>query len=218
MAERTAIIFDFGNVVAHFDYARSCEVLGEPHGLSGTHLLEKAKGAGLTPLVRRYERGELSDEEFSRETCRLLGVEVPHSEFETAWADIFWPNEPVARLVAALKGAGHPLVLGSNTNAIHADQFRRQFAGTLAHFDRLVLSFEIGHCKPSADFYLACARAADREPGDCLFIDDLEENIQGAREIGMPGIHYDPSQHGALLDELERRGIAVPRESPCPER
>lgn len=213
MKERTALIFDFGNVVAHFDYARTCEVLGQRMGMPGDRLLEKAREAGLNPLVRRYERGEMSGEAFSEAVCRLIGLEISHDEFAAAWADIFWLNEPVARLVAGLKAQGYPLVLGSNTNAIHAGQFRRQFAETLAHFDRLVLSFEIGQSKPSAAFFLACARAADREPGDCLFIDDLEENVQGACEVGMRGIRYDPGEHGSLLAELGRLGIALPMEA-----
>ena len=82
-------------------------------------------------------------------------------------------------MIAGLKSAGYTLVLGSNTNDLHAAQFRRQFAETLAHFDRLVLSFEIGHIKPSAAFYLACAEAAGAEPADCVFIDDLVETWKG---------------------------------------
>src|SRR5690348_608181 len=144
MPRRPALIFDFGNVVAHFDYARACAALGEGRGLTGPELLDRARGRGLEPLVRAFEGGRLTAEAFSSEVQRLLGLEIPHEEFAAAWVDIFWPNEPVARLIADLKVRGYTLVLGSNTNDLHAAQFRRQFAPTLAHFDALVLSFELG--------------------------------------------------------------------------
>jgi FMN phosphatase YigB (HAD superfamily) len=210
-ARRPAWIFDFGNVVAHFDYARSCERLGRPLGLSGPELLRRAREAGLDPLLRRFESGQVPAETFSREVCRIVGLEaVSHGDFAAAWADIFTLNEPVARLVAHLDAQGDTLILGSNTNDIHAGHFRRQFAATLAHFDRLVLSYEVGHVKPSAEFFLACVEAAGRPPCECVFIDDLPENVEGARAAGLRGIVYDHRRHDDLLDALGRLGAATP--------
>jgi glucose-1-phosphatase len=205
MRRRPALIFDFGNVVAHFDYARACAALGEPRGLTGPELLDRARGRGLDPLVRAFESGRLTAEAFSSEARRLLGLETPHEEFAAAWADIFWLNEPVARLIADLKSRGYTLVLGSNTNDLHAAQFRCQFAATLAHFDALVLSFELGQLKPSASFYQACATAAGAAPGDCVFIDDLPENIDGARAAGLKGLLFRDVP--MLVEELQRLGV-----------
>jgi epoxide hydrolase-like predicted phosphatase len=206
-----ALIFDFGNVVAHFDYAKACAVLGAPVGLSGAALLERVRPLGFSPLVRRYESGQISAEAFSAGLCTLAGLEVPHAEFAAAWSDIFWPNEPVARLVAALKARGYRLVLGSNTNDLHAAQFRRQFAATLAHFDRLVLSYEIGHAKPAAAFYHACAEAAGVPPSACVFIDDLPENVAGARAAGLAGLLYRDVP--TLVADLRALGVEVPDEA-----
>src|SRR4051794_12037379 len=87
-----ALIFDFGNVVAHFDYARACETLGRPLGLSGVAFLERARELGFSPLVRDYESGKISAEAFSRGVGALVGLEIAHDAFAAAWADIFWPN------------------------------------------------------------------------------------------------------------------------------
>jgi putative hydrolase of the HAD superfamily len=203
-----ALIFDFGNVVAHFDYTRAAERVGRPLGISGEELLARVRAKGFTDLVRRYESGNMAAEAFSRAVCELVGADLTHDEFAAAWSDIFWLNEPVARLVGELKAKGYTLVLGSNTNDLHAARFRRQFAEVLAHFDRLVLSFEVGHIKPSAPFYLACAEAAGAEPGDCVFIDDLPENVEGARAAGLTGLLYsDPT---ALRADLQGLGLDVP--------
>ena len=203
-----ALIFDFGNVLAFFDYSKACRTFGSRLGLSGEAFLERLTSLGFSTLVQRYESGQATAEEFSRGVCALAGLDVSHDEFVTAWSDIFWLNEPVARLVAFLKGRGYTLVLGSNTNDLHATHYRRQFADELAHFDRLVLSYEIGHIKPSPVFYLECTRAAGLPPGQCVFIDDLAENVQGAKEAGLQALHYRDAD--SLLPELAALGVEVP--------
>jgi glucose-1-phosphatase len=203
-----ALIFDFGNVVAHFDYTRAAEALGRRAGFSGPELLARLRSLGLTPLVQGFERGEMTPEAFAASACALAGLDLPHDEFTAAWCDIFWLNEPVARLVATLKARGYTLVLGSNTNALHAGFFRRRFAEHLAPFDRLVLSHEVGHLKPAAPFYHACAEAAGAPPEACVFIDDLPENVAGARAAGLVGLHY--RDHPTLLAELRALGVEVP--------
>jgi putative hydrolase of the HAD superfamily len=206
--ERPALIFDFGNVIAHFDYTRACTRLGSRFGLSGEELLARVRARGLDTALKRYETGRITGHDFSTTIRSLAGLEgVTHDEFAEAWVDIFWLNEPVAALVGSLRRRGYTLVLGSNTNELHASKFRHQFAATLAHFDRLVLSYEVGHLKPSAEFFVACARAAERPESSCVFIDDLAENVAGAEAVGMRGIVYrDPK---SLKAELERVGIAA---------
>ncbi len=206
-ARRPALIFDFGNVVAFFDYTRACESFGRRLGLSGAEFLNRLREGGLTPVLQEYERGTLSAEAFSNAVSRLAGLDIPHLEFAAAWSDIFWLNEPIADLVGRLKASGYTLVLGSNTNALHAARFRRQFATTLSQFDSLVLSYEVGEIKPSAAFYHACAAAASLEPADCIFIDDIPENVAGATAAGLTGLLFRDVP--TLIHDLHRLGIDV---------
>jgi glucose-1-phosphatase len=204
---RPALIFDFGNVVAFFDFTRACDRWGPGVGLSGQALLERVRGAGFTPLLQDYERGAMVSHDFARAFCELAGLSVAFEDFAPAWSDIFRLNEPVAGLVGRLKGEGYTLVLGSNTNELHATRFRDQFAETLRHFDALVLSYEVRHIKPSAGFYLACATAAGAEPAECVFIDDMPENVEGARSAGLSGVLYRDTPD--LIRELHGLGVEV---------
>ena len=207
-SRRPALIFDFGNVLAFFDYDRFGARLGQQLGLSGSEVMRLAREAGFTPLLRRYESGLLTAEKFGREVCGLVGLELTHDKFVRAFADIFQPNEPVIALAAVLKEAGYPLVLGSNTNDIHASHFRERFAEALAPFDALVLSHEVGHVKPSPEFYLACARAADAPPDECVFIDDMQENVEGALGAGLLGLRF--LEVPSLVADLRAMGVQVP--------
>lgn len=202
---RPVLIFDFGNVVAFFDYNLIGEILGRSLGLSGEQFMERARSAGFNSLLRRYESGKMPAEEFGRAVCGLVGLDLTHDEFASAFSDIFRLNEPVADLVGELKGLGYTLVLGSNTNDLHTAQFRRQFAQALAPFDKMVLSHEVGHVKPSGEFYLACASAVGAAPGDCIFIDDLIENVEGARAAGLDGFVY--RDVSTLRNDLRQAGV-----------
>lgn len=203
------LIFDFGNVVAHFDYTRACAPLAARLGLDAGELLERIRASGLDPLVVEHECGRISGEQFGRSLAALAGLEgLTHAEFVAAWRPIFWLNEPVVHLAAGLKRLGYTLLLGSNTNALHAEFWREKFAGALAPFDAMVLSYEVGHMKPDPAFYAACARAAGVPAASCAFIDDLPENVAGARAVGMAGLLYRDA--ATLAAELARLGVELP--------
>ena len=204
---RPALIFDFGNVIAFFDYSRGIEALARRTGLTIPQFLAHLAGSGLAEVVMQYETGAISTAEFSKSARARIGVDLDHHEFASLWADIFWLNEPVAALVRGLSARGYPLVVGSNTNELHAVQFRRQFAEVLSCFHGLALSFEVGHCKPSAEFYHACARMARAEPRDCIFIDDTPANVAGAESAGLRGLHYRDTP--TLVSDLRRLGVEV---------
>ncbi len=204
---RTAIIFDFGNVIAFFDFRKATAKLGARLGLSGQELYDKLGPLGFPEILKEYERGQITSAEFTDQVSALIRIGITHDEFAAAWADIFTRNESIIPLVEHLKAQGYRLALGSNTNDLHAAHFREQFASTLGHFDALVLSHEIKHLKPNAEFYLACAKAAGADPADCVFIDDLPENIQGARAAGLVGVLYESTEK--LIDDLNEMGIST---------
>ena len=206
--KRPALIFDFGNVLAFFDFEKATTKLGSRLGLSGQELYDRLGPLGFKQRLQEYESGRISAITFGEQVSGLIQLVISHEEFAAAWSDIFTANESIIPVVESLKSQGYRLILGSNTNDLHATHFRKQFAATLAHFDRLILSYEVGHLKPSRDFYHACAVAADSLPEDCVFIDDMPENIGGARAAGLVGLCYQNTRQ--LIDELDQLGVRVP--------
>jgi len=202
-----ALIFDFGNVVAFFDYLKVCNRLGARVGLPEEEVRRRVLELGFTRWLARFEAGEMTSSDFAERITAPFELSLSHQEFVRDWEDIFWLNEPVSRLIVSLKAAGYTLILGSNTNPLHAAFFRRKFAETLDLFDAFVFSFEVGHLKPDARFYEACARAAGVPAGSCLFIDDLEENVAGARKAGLQGLQYVETT--GLIAALSELGVEV---------
>jgi putative hydrolase of the HAD superfamily len=196
------IVFDFGNVIGFFDHELVYEKLAPLAGVSGETVRSVLFDARLEV---EYESGRMSTAELLqhvRETCR---IDCTDAELITAYADMFWPNQPVCDLLPLLTPR-YRLLLLSNTNDMHANQFRRQFAETLQHFDALVLSHEVGWRKPASDIYVHCQRLAQCEPAECVFIDDLPRNIEGARACGWHGITY--RDFDDLCRRLSELGVA----------
>jgi HAD superfamily hydrolase (TIGR01509 family) len=106
-----------------------------------------------------------------------------------------------------LKSRGYTLLLGSNTNVLHATQYRRQFARTIDLFDHLILSYEVGCLKPDARFYRAAVAAAGVPAASCVFFDDLLENVEGARKAGLNGLQYVDTP--SLIAGLQQLGVEI---------
>ncbi len=197
------LLFDFGNVIGYFDhrlairqFVRHCD------------LDEGACFAAVydTELEDAFEAGRVRGEEFVRRSCEAIRFRGTPDQFRAAFLDIFRPNPDVCRLIPRL-AERYRLVLASNTNELHSAHFREQFADVLRHFAALGLSHEAGARKPHRRFFEHCQRLADCPPEECLFIDDLPANVEGARAFGWHAVQY--TTYPDLLQQLRKHGIAV---------
>jgi putative hydrolase of the HAD superfamily len=199
------IVFDFGNVLGHFSHTRAAEQLAAfaPPGVTAEQIRAVLADADLED---RLESGQLPASHFLGLLRNELGLAGSDEELALAYADMFSPNEPVCALVPRLHGL-YRLVLLSNTTELHYRQFRRQFAAVLDCFDALVVSHEVGVRKPHAQIYQHVCALACSHPGECLFIDDLPANVEGARQAGWRGIVYRASDDLDLL--LRQAGVRL---------
>ena len=197
------IIFDLGNVVVFFDHRRAFEKLCRFTPLTPEEMYAAVYGSNLCDAI---ERGTLTTPAFLAQVKQRLQIRCELEYLAHALGDIFWPNPEVCELIPKLKSR-YRIVAGSNTSAVHARRFFKQFANVLSHFDALGLSYELGTRKPEPEFYHACLRLAKGKPNECVFIDDLPENIEGARAVGLHGIVYRPNE--GLADKLRALGVEV---------
>ncbi len=202
------LMFDFGNVVGFFDYSEMFRRFGLRLGMPGERLEAILYERGVAALGREFERGKLVAEEFAKALMDLVGLEMSFEEFEAEFPDIFTLNEPVANLIAGLKRQGYTLLLGSNTNVLHARFYRRKFQEALAPFDHLVFSYEVGQLKPEEGFFRECLDQVGVPASSCIFIDDALANVAGARAAGLQAVHYRDTP--SLIVELRRLGVEVP--------
>ena len=196
-----ACIFDLGNVLVGFDIARGYRALAphcrcSPAGMPGL-ILESG-------LVRPFERGEMSGEEFFRQLGAVLGLEVSYEKFCELWGSIFLPDPLVTDdLLAALR-RGYRMVLLSNTNEIHFRMIQRNYTA-VAHFDAHILSCRVGAMKQAGEMYRQAVRQAGCEPSECFYTNDVEEFVEGGRRCGLDAVQFRGAAQ--LEAELRRRGM-----------
>ena len=97
-------------------------------------------------------------------------------------------NKPLVSIIAELKSE-YKIGMVSNVGRGWLDDFFAQH--NLRHlFDVVVLSGEEGITKPSPDIFTLAAERLGVEPAECIMIDDIQENCNGADAAGMRSIHY----------------------------
>jgi len=175
------MVFDFGNVLYHFDYPRMARQLA---GDDASHVLDQFIGS---PLQIAYETGRAQLEDVLAGFAEL-GFPVTRQRFLEAFLDVFDPVEGMAELVRTL--ARHrPLGLLSNTCPEHARLFI-ETVPELHHIPTRVYSFEVGHLKPHPAIYAAAVTAMGIPAEELVFTDDLPELATAAAAVGMTGIPF----------------------------
>ena len=155
-------------------------------------------------LLRGLETGELDEAAFEPPFAELLGLVESEGLIERLFGGL-GPDEAMIGAVRAARAGGIKTGLISNSWGLGIYD-----RAPVDLFDETVISGDVGLHKPQPEIYtLACQRLGV-EPGDCVFVDDLRENIAGAEAVGMTGIlHRDSAETVARLEELLGQSLSV---------
>ena len=153
--------------------------------------------------VHALERGECTVAEFELLLAERLatthGGHVRADGLLTRMLSASRPDPAMYKLIRDLRGAGIRTALLSNSWG-EGGYPRQDFPGL---FDAVVISGEVGMRKPEPRIFLHTAELLNIDPAECVFIDDLERNVQAAIGCGMTGVHHtDPAGTVARLTEL----------------
>ncbi len=77
----------------------------------------------------------------------------------------------------------------------------------LEHFDRYILSYEVGAMKPAPRIYQEAISHAGCPAEECFFTDDIPEYVEGARQQGMDAVQFQSCDQ--IVGELRARGVEV---------
>jgi putative hydrolase of the HAD superfamily len=201
-----AVLFDFGGVLTTpvwDSFAAFCRTEGlEPDAVKK---LFKTDPEALADL-RGLETGTLSETEFESTFGRRLGLRDPDGLIDSMFAGM----KPVPEMVDAIReirGAG--VLTGLVSNSWSTDHYDRELLSRL--FDTAVISAEVHLHKPQPEIYRLAADRLEVEPAECVFVDDLRENCDGAEAVGMTAIrHRNPPETIARLAELTGIALATP--------
>lgn len=199
----SSIVFDMGGVLIRWnpeDMLRQYELSRQDMEILNRELFKSVEWI-------QQDRGILSEEELAQLVCARIpeGLHQPVKTLVYGWhRRHLSPMPGMAELVRELKQAGYHIYLLSNASLALREYFPR-IPGSEC-FEKLLVSAEEKVLKPSHEIFERLYEKFGLNPGQCWFIDDSPQNVEGAIQTGMGGsVFYGDVKR--LRRELIQAGI-----------
>ena len=197
------VVFDIGGVLADF---RMKEFLMEK-GFDGPMIKRIIKASVMSPYWGRFERGELTEEETMQ---GFVSLDPENEEnLRAAFSNIegmLTMREYAIPLVKSLKASGLGVYYLSNYSKKAYDECAESLE-FMPYMDGGLVSFRAGKTKPDPEMYKMFLEACGLQAGECIFIDDTEENVRAAEALGFSGIVFRSLEE--LIPALRELGICM---------
>jgi len=197
----TTIVFDIGNVLADFCWEKHFRNICD----SEEQFLRLAKATVMDDAWNQFDKGALSEE-------ALLQIFIdndPEIEglirrmFENV-SDTIETFDYTQAWIRELKEKGYRVLILSNFSekAYRECGEKLSFVGET---DGAVISYREKLIKPDQEIYELLIGRYGLNPAECVFLDDRQENIDGAKRAGMHGIVF--TTKAAAGRELKKLGV-----------
>ncbi len=202
----SALLCDMGNVLIRYDPPHFLDRLGITDPADRELLLGEIFASPLWP---KLDSGELDEPDLEVHALpRLPGrFHSAARQLLYHWDDPIEPVPGMAPLLEQCKAAGLGLYLVSNASRRQPEYWPRVPGSQL--FGGTVISACHRCVKPQAAIYRIALEQFRLRPEECLFIDDMEQNIQGAQALGIPGFLFT-GDAAALGRCLREQGVPLP--------
>lgn len=183
------------------------------HGIEGAlGELAARVGTDTLPLLFAEEFPALRGEETLRacieRVIRTRGIDITADEVLPVW-DRYELDPDAVAVLAAVRSAGYSCHLATNQQDYRRDRMR-SVSGYDDLVDRSYYSCELGVAKPDPEFFRRITSDLEVNPATVLFIDDLVENVDAARSVGLVAERHDPADGAAGLRRiLAAHGVAI---------
>lgn len=158
-----------------------------------------------------YDAGILNSSTYWEKIAAEAGTEFTARQMEEIaaldarmWMDL---NEAMLAWAGEIKRSGLLIGILSNMGEGVLRAMRQNFSW-LDDFDMHVWSYELGIVKPDPAIYIEAVRRLRVEPGEALFIDNLEGNVVGAKAAGLYSVVFRDIEQ--LSQELREQGFELP--------
>ncbi|MBC8392716.1 MAG: HAD family phosphatase [Deltaproteobacteria bacterium] len=185
-----AVIFDLGRVLVDIDNTLLVEQLFK--GLDTDDLQELGRRTMSDPAMVAFNSGKIGPEAFYEKMRQTYHWDLTFDAFRTLWCRIFVTMDGVEALVAQLHKRVNVGLL-SDTDPLHWNHIIATWPW-IGEIKNPTLSYQVGVMKPNPEIYLTAADNVNTPPQKCLYIDDLEMNVKGARAVGMTAIRFENAE------------------------
>lgn len=180
------VIFDIGQVLAQFRWREYIEDFGYTSEINE----RVANATVLSPYWSEIDRGAMKTEELI-ELCVLLDSEIEGEirEFFRDTSKLVVEYHYASRWLKELKTLGYRIFLLSNYGEVNFSHINEEF-DFFRYVDGAVISYQEKCIKPEQKIYQILLERYQLNPSECVFLDDLAANIEGAKSVGIHGIQF----------------------------
>lgn len=184
LIEPKAVIFDYGNVLC---------APQQPSDLQAIAAMLDLSEAEFLPLYWRYridyDAARMDAAGFWHGVLQSVSPAQIARLVELDIASWMRPNPPMLDWARRLREAGLKTALLSNMPKELRDYLMEQVAWMPA-FDQVTFSCDVRICKPDSAIYQHCLGGLGVAAGEALFLDDREDNVRGAQEVGIHALLF----------------------------
>ncbi|HTH56483.1 MAG TPA: HAD family phosphatase [Cyclobacteriaceae bacterium] len=191
------LIFDLGGVIMDLDFTKTHQAFSRLSGIPAEELKGKIHTLEFFNL---YEKGLISDEDFRNELRAFLNCSTSDENLDRAWnAMLVGINKQRLDVLTQLKTNYHTFLL-SNTNHIHLRAVNEIVFSSSGErsldsfFHKAYYSHLMKMRKPDQEIFLSVLKENDLVASETLFMDDIFENVQGAKSVGIQTIQITSTQ------------------------
>jgi HAD superfamily hydrolase (TIGR01509 family) len=186
MAKIRNIVFDLGNVLLKYDPKGYLESLGYP----------KDTVSDLMKLIFHGIEWKLADQGLlsNDQLIEIYQLKAPQYYNEINYVMRNWHqlmvlmDESRDLFLEVLDKGYNVYILSNYPEYKFLDMWERTPIFSKAHGS--VISYQIKLTKPSKEIYQHLLEKYDLKPEETIFLDDLQENINGAKKVGIHGIRF----------------------------
>ena len=197
--EIKAVIFDVGGVLVEKVFGPLMDGLAVEYNLNSAALHKYSWS-----LFDKVNQGEMTEKELFENIIEKFNIPISASLLEEKSMQLK-PIKKVWEYVRELKNR-YTLAILSNLGKSWSIAREEQFHISNL-FDEVVWSCDLGISKPNKQIFNYLINKLNINPGECVFIDDKQSNINAAQSLGMKGILYQNPQQ--LEQELALLGVYI---------
>jgi putative hydrolase of the HAD superfamily len=200
-----AVILDYGEVLCYPPTVQEMGRLATPFNMEPVPFRKLWDKNRLL-----YDRGDLTPEAYWSMLAKDAGRQPTSEQFAQLleWDLEMWAhdNPVMVEWLRQMRSAGVKTGLLSNMPHDMIRYIRQKFEW-LNLFDHQTFSAEVNLVKPEAAIYEHSLRGVGANASEALFIDDKEQNVQGARAVGIHALRFQSVAQ--LRKDLEVLGFPV---------
>jgi len=199
----TALIFDLGGVVFNFSFDNTFDIWSVETGKNADELKRRFNFSDSN--FEKFERSDITRMQFIDSISKQLDFKFDFKTFEKGWNSIYMESiQDMDQLLMDLKKQFR-LVALTNTNEIHAEVWKKKYKDILQHFEKVFCSYEIRTRKPETKAFQVVLNYLNLSPNETIFLDDKEEFINGAKQLGINTILV--TSFNQMLQELKEYNV-----------